>query len=330
MGLRLLEQILEAIGTSEEDLLARVKQNPRVFWLLSDAVDAARLARESAKVDALARLAQSGLRDDARLDEAAYMISIVAQLEVIHFRALEAIDALQEPHARRDGVGVDVAAALNTSKPVAEALCSHLLRLALVEAPGMSFRGLHHEVLISSLGREVLRLLRTDAIEKTDGVSQSTEAGPPPYWRAIRTQQIEVGRWVSEGDEASARAALTAAGFAVNAVAPRGEDERVSVDVSVPTDEDGAQFVYDAVAAVLAAAGIPSQQSGFNSETARVGYAYHHWRQLLIDGEAATFEGRPLKMLTGPDIDTALVLESYARWFGTAGESLTLLEPNMS
>ena len=325
-GRRLLEQILEAIGTSEEDLLARVQQVPRVFWLLSDAVDAAQRARETETVDALSRLAQSGLRDDARLDEADFMIGVVAQLEAIHFRALEALEALTEPTDRRDGIGVDVSAALNTSTPVAEALCSHLIRLALAETPGMSFRGLQHEVIISPLGLEVLRLLRTRSVDVAsggEGERQSVESTLPPWWRAIRTPQIEVSKWLPQRDEAAARGALADAGFIVREVA-RLEGDRVAVEVCAPTDVDGDQCVYDAVAAVLHAAGITNDGAGSSTGHSRVGFAYHEWRRVLVDGEPATFEDRPLKMLTGPGIDVAPLLESFARWLSVDRQSVTI------
>jgi hypothetical protein len=87
------------------------------------------------------------------------MINVLAQLEVIHIRILMALEESNPPAE----AGVRVADAFDLSPGLAEALCADLLRLALVETPGMSFRGLHNTVRLAPLGREILGLLRRES-----------------------------------------------------------------------------------------------------------------------------------------------------------------------
>ena len=94
--------------------------------------------------------------DDARVDEARLMISVLAQLETIHIRALRVLDDIDEPPS----LGVDLIEALGVSEPIAEAIGTHLVRLAVSTSVGLDWRSVHSRFLIAPLGSEVLRLLR--------------------------------------------------------------------------------------------------------------------------------------------------------------------------
>lgn len=155
---RMLLYAVELLDDPESAVAERVRSDPRVARLLWEASEAAAQAESDEKLRALAAVAASGIRDEALLDEALYTVGVLKQLDVIHIRLLNALDDEDE--------GVDVANALNVSAGVAEALCADLLRAALVEALGLSFRGVHNQVKLSAFGREALRLLRTGEWER--------------------------------------------------------------------------------------------------------------------------------------------------------------------
>jgi len=122
-------------------------------------LSAAYLADFDSKVEALARVASLGVRDTALVDEARYKIGVIASLEAIHVRLLLAL----ETELKRDPRNYPkVASLLPVSEGLAQGLCADLLRLALVEAAGLSFRGLHSQVRLSAFGQEILRFLRDD------------------------------------------------------------------------------------------------------------------------------------------------------------------------
>jgi hypothetical protein len=124
--------------------------------LLSTAINAAANADTTAKLRTLAHVASRGLRDDAKLDEAVYLVDILRELQVIDVRLLLALEALDLAPEN----GANTSEVLGVSNGVAESLNAKLLRLAVVETPGMSFRGLYPEVRLSPFGHELLIALR--------------------------------------------------------------------------------------------------------------------------------------------------------------------------
>jgi hypothetical protein len=152
----MLEQLLEMLDEPEAGLVRRLEGEPRALGLVASAVSAATAAETQAKIRALGQVAARGLADDARLDESAFLISLLREVEVIDVRLLLGIEA----RGLEDEQGADTQEILDVSVGVAEALNAKLLRLALVETPGMSFRGLHKEVRLAPLGGELLALLR--------------------------------------------------------------------------------------------------------------------------------------------------------------------------
>ena len=153
---RVFQLILDILGDSESELLARVRSDPRIARLMWDTAHAAARAEMDAKFQALARVASPGVQDTARVDEARYLVGVVAQLEPIHVRVLHAMEAADLPRDK----GLNIAQELKISNGLAEAICGDLLRLALIETTGMSFRSLHNSGRLADLGRDILRVLR--------------------------------------------------------------------------------------------------------------------------------------------------------------------------
>jgi hypothetical protein len=152
----LMSELIDLLNDPELGLVRRLKEDQRVLRLVWSAANAAAHADTQAKIRTLAHVASAGLNDDARFDEAMFLIDTLRELDVIDVRlllALEAADPAPE-------TGLRSSHALGVSQGVAESLNAKLLRLALVETPGMSFRGLHAEVRLSGFGREVLEALR--------------------------------------------------------------------------------------------------------------------------------------------------------------------------
>ena len=147
-----IKELIDNLGDPEQGLLRRMREDERVLRLLSAAMNADSIA----KVRTLAHVAFRGLTDDAKIDEAIYMVDILRDLQVIDVRllvALQAADLAPE-------TGLKTAEVLGVSVGVAESLNAKLLRLALVETTGMSFRGLYADVRLSPFGHEVLRALQ--------------------------------------------------------------------------------------------------------------------------------------------------------------------------
>lgn len=159
---RAIEDLVDIVG-SEPQLMQLLREDERVLRLIADLAAAAESADSEAKLVALSRVAQSGVRDDAAIDEARFMIGILDQLCVIHVRALL---AYEQGECQTDR---ELAAALVTSKAVASALRSHLQRLGLLVqyVPPSHLLDLAKKS-VSELGLEVLRLLREPADEPLD------------------------------------------------------------------------------------------------------------------------------------------------------------------
>lgn len=151
-----VKELVEILGDPEQGLVRRLGEDERVLRLLSSAINAAANADTKAKIRALAHVASRGLIDDAKLDEAIYLIDIIRDLQVIDVRLLLAIEAEHlEPET-----GLNTSEALGVSVGVAESLNAKLLQLAIVETTGMSLRGLYPEVRLSPFGQEILDVLR--------------------------------------------------------------------------------------------------------------------------------------------------------------------------
>jgi len=152
----LVSSLIDLLNDPELGLIRRMKEDPRVLRLVWSAANAAANSDTEAKIRTLAYVASVGLNDDAKLDESMFLIDTIRELEVIDVRLLLALEAANlAPES-----GLKTSEALAVSQGVAESLNAKLLRLALVETPGMSFRGLHSEVRLSQFGREVLVALR--------------------------------------------------------------------------------------------------------------------------------------------------------------------------
>ena len=153
----MINDLLGQLANQENGLVKRLQADPRVARLVWEASSAATTSETNAKLRALALVASRGILDDAALDEARYLIDVLRQLEVIDVRLLLAIEA---QHLAPE-TGLNTSAALGVTPGVAESINAKLLQLAIVEAPGMSFRGLHAEVRLSPFGREMLNTLRS-------------------------------------------------------------------------------------------------------------------------------------------------------------------------
>jgi hypothetical protein len=154
---RVVLQIVELLGEDESELLRRLRGDPALFRLVADAVYAAARADSDAKLRGLARAASLGVRDSALVDQARYLVGVIAQLDVIHVRLLVALEAVADRDPKENPKVVDL---LGVSEGIAQGLSAELLRLALAEAAGLVFGGLHNQVRLSPFGREVLRFLR--------------------------------------------------------------------------------------------------------------------------------------------------------------------------
>ena len=97
-----------------------------------------------------------GVLDDARIDEARYLVRALSQIEALHYRALR---LLPERVGDDESQFVDLAETLGTGLPLAEAIATDLVRLALAETPGMSFRGITTRLYLAPFGAEVLAYL---------------------------------------------------------------------------------------------------------------------------------------------------------------------------
>lgn len=152
----MLKSLIDILDQPEHGLISRMSTDERVLRLVAAAVNAAANADTLGKIRTLATVVHRALADDAKLDEAAYLVDILRDLQVIDIRLLLALESADVDREK----GVNTASALGVSIGVAESLNAKLLRLAVVETPGMSFRGLHPNVHISPFGREVLSALR--------------------------------------------------------------------------------------------------------------------------------------------------------------------------
>ena len=152
----MVSELIELLSDSEHGLVRRLQEDQRVLRLVWATTSAAADADTEAKIRTLANVASIGLNDDAKLDEATFLVETIRELHAIDVRLLLALEAAD----LAPDTGLNTAGALGVSRGVAEALNAKLLRLALVETPGMSFRGLHAEVRLSEFGRELLDALR--------------------------------------------------------------------------------------------------------------------------------------------------------------------------
>lgn len=152
----MLSALIRLLDDPEEGLVRRMSEDERVLRLLWVATNAAANADTQAKIRTLAYVASRGLKDDAKLDEMTFLVDTIRELQVIDIRLLL---ALEEANLAPE-TGLNSAEVLGVSSGVAESLNAKLLRLALVETPGMSFRGLHPAVRLSAFGRELLEVLR--------------------------------------------------------------------------------------------------------------------------------------------------------------------------
>jgi hypothetical protein len=75
-------------GTQMEKLLKEAAADPRTLEMLARSVDAAARSLDEAKIDLLARIFVSSVRDSAKVDEAMILVEALRQLEAPHLRLL--------------------------------------------------------------------------------------------------------------------------------------------------------------------------------------------------------------------------------------------------
>lgn len=84
-------------GTQMEKLLQEAMADPRTLEMLARSVEAASRSLDDQKIDLLARIFVSGVRDSAKVDEANILIEALRQLEAPHLRVLTVL-AEPGPH----------------------------------------------------------------------------------------------------------------------------------------------------------------------------------------------------------------------------------------
>src|SRR6266567_528387 len=75
-------------GTGMDQLLVEATADPRALEMLARSVEAAARSLDDEKIDLLARIFVSGVRDSAKVNEAVILIEALRQLEVPHLRLL--------------------------------------------------------------------------------------------------------------------------------------------------------------------------------------------------------------------------------------------------
>jgi hypothetical protein len=83
--------------TRMEELLQEAAADPRTLEMLARSVEAAARSLDEQKIDLLARIFVSGVRDSAKVDEAIILIEALRQLEMPHLRLLTVL-AKPGPH----------------------------------------------------------------------------------------------------------------------------------------------------------------------------------------------------------------------------------------
>jgi hypothetical protein len=84
-------------GTRLEELLREATSDPRVLEMLARSVEAAARSLDDDKIDLLARIFVSGMRDSAKVDEAIILVEALRPLEAPHLRLLTVL-AKPGPH----------------------------------------------------------------------------------------------------------------------------------------------------------------------------------------------------------------------------------------
>lgn len=153
----MLALMLRHAGTSADQVRAQMEGDPLLRRLIWDCSRAAAETELDDKIRALALVASEAVIDDARIDESQHRTKTLSQVGPLHIRMMRVLD---ERTRQEEGEGVEVADALGISVPLAESIASDLLRLALAESPGMSFRTLHRQLRKSLYGSELLAYLR--------------------------------------------------------------------------------------------------------------------------------------------------------------------------
>lgn len=85
---RFADEAETSSGTRIDQLLAEATANPRTLEMLARSVEAAARSLDDEKIDLLARIFVSGVRDQAKVDEAIILIEALRQIEVSHLRLL--------------------------------------------------------------------------------------------------------------------------------------------------------------------------------------------------------------------------------------------------
>jgi hypothetical protein len=85
---RFADEAETSSGTRMEQLLVEAEADPRTLEMLARGVEAAARSLDDRKIDLLARIFVSGVRDRAKVDEAIILIEALRQLEAPHLRLL--------------------------------------------------------------------------------------------------------------------------------------------------------------------------------------------------------------------------------------------------
>jgi hypothetical protein len=120
----LLDDLIEVVDTNYDEVWRRIQVDPRLGRLIGEAMRSATETEERELVAALARAAAPGWDDDAKIDEARYIVRALGQLKPMHIRVLRAIE-----HAAP--LQVFVSSTLGCSEGVGQAIAADLVRFGV-------------------------------------------------------------------------------------------------------------------------------------------------------------------------------------------------------
>lgn len=158
---KMLDQLLDLVSLRPGELVDRLRKDSRLSQLVWTATYAAAESELEAKIHGLARAAAEAILDEARIDESRLIVRTLAQMEVLHVRALRVLR--NRPTGGIEENNIPLEDLLKIAPPVAEAVAEDLKRLALAEMTGMSFRGVGTALWRSPYGQRVLCYLEQRA-----------------------------------------------------------------------------------------------------------------------------------------------------------------------
>jgi hypothetical protein len=160
---RMMHELLEIIAVEASELIRRVQRDDRLAQLLFDAGRAAAQTLLDAKITALARVVAPTWLDNAKIDEARYIVQTIGQLEVLHIRVLRALEERAADH-QYFNADLNVSSLLGCGAGLGNAIAADLVRLGVAEqgtkaAPPMGSTPVPGSVSPSAFGAQVLQYL---------------------------------------------------------------------------------------------------------------------------------------------------------------------------